>query len=171
MELALIPQDDEAKLHRLLKGLSSDWATDKRYFQLSRSTYSEVCTMLHELGEQMIEETNHRQIIPAFAASTDRNTYKTPRSVQQTKKPTCYTCGSSEHVQEKCPTGLKPSKTEDGRFIPRCFTCLQEGHRSRDCPKRNRRERAATWGTALHSQVEDNTRADSAQEAGQDLNI
>jgi hypothetical protein len=173
MELALIPQDDEAKLHRLLKGISSDWAADKRYFQLSKSTYSEVCTMLQELGEQIIEETNHRQIIPAFNASTDRKNPRLPKfpvSVQQTRKPTCYTCGGSDHIQEHCPTGLRPSKTEDGRFIPRCFTCLQEGHRSRDCPKRNRKERAATWGTALHTQVEAFTGNEPAQEASQDHN-
>jgi hypothetical protein len=166
MESALVPRTDEDKLHRLLRGLSADWAGEKRYFELSSTSYLDACTMLQQLGEQQIEETNHRQIIPAFTVSTPRNQPRPNRS-GSSRKPLCYTCGSADHHQDQCPTGLKPSKTEDGKFIPRCFSCLKEGHRSRECPTKNRQERSADWGkTAFHAQVEDRPGAKTAQEAG-----
>jgi hypothetical protein len=143
LEVALIPQRDSDKLHRLLKGLSSDWDAEKKYFQLQKTPFKEVCTMLLEIGEQRSEELLQRQIVPAYSAREESAPTRgrqvlrgrsegQPPARQEDRR--CYTCGSHKHLRDVCPTGLKPSKGPDGLWITRCFNCLQEGHVSNKCP-------------------------------------
>jgi hypothetical protein len=134
MSAAHLPIDDASKLHRLLRGLSNEWAHEKRHFELTRSSYEEVCSALYELGEQ---QDHDRQLTLAFQAKTQPGPSRPGLgrgSFRGARKPiTCYTCGSSDHSQERCPTGLKPTVGENGRRLSRCFTCLKEGHVAKEC--------------------------------------
>jgi hypothetical protein len=129
---AEIPLDDKAKLHRLLRGLSSDWSQEKRYFELGSASYEEVCLKMYEIGEQR-EEPLARKPVPAFQTN--------PRQHRQPYRPafqkgangvTCFTCGKSNHSYTACPTGLKPT-FNGGYMATRCFNCLKEGHVARHC--------------------------------------
>jgi hypothetical protein len=137
MASANLPVDDASKLHRLLRGLSNDWAHEKKHFELTKSSYETVCSALYELGEQQEHE---KQLTLAFQTQTKPSHGRPEPSRGQYRglRPliTCYTCGGSDHFYAKCPTGLQPTRGEDGRRRSRCFTCLKEGHISKDCPKK-----------------------------------
>jgi hypothetical protein len=132
MTTALIPVDEPTKLHRLLRGLSADYAHEKKFFELSRFTYDQACSTLIQIGEQQEFTSSNRQLVPAFSAQTQKKKWS-----KSSKQPySCFTCGASDHTTLVCPTGLQPTIWPDGRKAPRCFTCLIEGHTSRYCKKK-----------------------------------
>jgi hypothetical protein len=153
MESALISMDDDVKLHRLLRGLNADWDHERKHFELTKTTYEELCLTLYEIGDRKEQANTNRQLVPAFQARPDlggsnRQPYR-PLSIKG-KIPRvgglrCYTCGKTGHVQDSCPTGLKPTRGEDGRTIPRCFGCLKEGHVSNECPQKSARKKSLGW--------------------------
>jgi hypothetical protein len=141
LEAADIPVDDKTKLHRLLRGLSSDWHQEKRYFELSRASYEDVCLNLYEISEQKEEVNSHRQLVPAFQTNLrqNRQPYRPPfKKTANYSNITCFTCGGSDHDISRCPTGLKPSLDENGRNVTRCFNCLKEGHIQTTCKEKKR---------------------------------
>ena len=131
MEAATVGQDDRSKYHRLMKGLGPQWSAQKEILDTTRSNYTDACQILIELGEKRGERADG-SIVPAYSAVT-RPEERKKISFRQVM---CYTCGSGDHTQDQCPTGLKPSYDSFGNQITRCFKCLVEGHRSRQCPTR-----------------------------------
>ena len=137
MEAATVTQDDQSKYHRLMKGLGPQWSAQKEILDTTRSNYQNACQILIELGETRGERPDG-QIVPAYAVDIRRSAQRTQRPSPGGKSMImCYTCGSKDHTQDHCPSGLKPSYDSYGNQIDRCFRCLVEGHKSRQCPTRN----------------------------------
>jgi hypothetical protein len=115
LEAAGVPKDDKDKLHRLLKGMSSDWGQEKRFFELSGSGYDAVCLKLNELSIAQDEAAEQRKIVPAYSTrhapgygQNQRgggNLSPTKRGSYPTRGPiTCFVCGSDRHFSNVCPT-------------------------------------------------------------------
>ena len=135
MEAATVGQDEQSKYHRLMKGLGPQWSAQREILDTTRSDYANACQILIELGEKRGERADG-QIVPAYATTISAHREKTFEYKPRPKRILCYTCGSHDHTQDSCPTGLKPSFDSLGNQIDRCFRCQEEGHKSRQCPTR-----------------------------------
>ena len=140
LEASTIPQDDQSKYHRLMKGLGAQWSAQKEILDTTRSNYQDACLILIELGEKRGERPDG-QLVPAYAVTSlpirQHHQHGHERKFARNGATTmCFTCGAKDHTQDSCPTGLLPSYDTFGNQIDRCFHCLEEGHRSRQCPNR-----------------------------------
>jgi hypothetical protein len=133
MKSAGVPRTEQEKLHRLLRGASTEWNEYLKMCTVSRYNYKETCSLLIEIGRtNQVRSMDHPEV-KAFSVIAPRRPF--------TRVATCMTCGAESHASEECPSGLKRGVDAQGRFVVRCFNCMVEGHVRKDCPKPKK-----SWG-------------------------
>jgi hypothetical protein len=131
-------KDDVDKLHKLLGGLSDNWAGERTSLEVCANftPYSEMCAILQGIAVKRGELTGE-VIIGGEAHVTGQERRKFPATKQ------CFGCGKfNAHDTSQCDK-VKMVRNANGRYNNVCWKCYKTGHISRTCPlKSGKQERA-----------------------------
>jgi hypothetical protein len=129
-------KDDVDKLHKLLAGLSDNWAGERTSLEVCANftPYTEMCAILQGIAVRRGELTGEI-LLGGEAHVTGQERRSKPQERQ------CFGCGKFTHDTAQCDK-VKMTKNSYGRYNRVCWKCFKPDHISRNC--RSKREEDTT---------------------------